>query len=1068
MFRSIAESYLSDSDVFWVALADLGVKATVVLLLAAAGARAMRRRSAAARHAAWTIAVGALLAVPMLGWVLPQWQVAVWRDAGPSVGGDAATAGLPATPRAADPEGTPTGAGMPPDESFSDLPEEDAPAAAVSSLRQSHGTAPVVSSADTDSRPTGPVIWVLLTWSAGGIVVLASHLRGLIAIWLLRRQSQRVTDDDWQTLLLRISRRAGLRRAVSLMQSERVKIPMTWGFLRPVVLLPEAARTWPEEQRRAVLLHELSHVRRCDVLTQSAAGLACTLYWWHPLVWWAARRLRIEREEACDDQVLLSGMKPSSYASHLLEVAKSLRGGVSLFSVASAMAQRSQLRARVTAVLEDRSRRPISRTAVGAAVMVAVATLIPLAVIRPTLSAQEAQTPDLSDQPIATEAGRNPDASDSQRVDLYGDPIPKGALTRLGTMRLCQRQGARTIAFSPDGRTLASSGHEDSIRLWDVRTGRLLRRYRGTESDRSRAIAFSPDGKRLVSGGRSGLVRLWDVKSGKEVYKKRAQKEDVYSIAYAPDGRTFATAADGWIRLWDVSTGADLLRLGPGWWASFSPDGKTLAAGGGDIRLWNLETGADPLVIENAGAGQVVFINGGKRFISTGARTEPGTTEFGVGASISVLRVWDAATGKLLDEFEAEEPDRGLCRIALSEDGKILASGHYERLRIWDVQTGKVIRTIDGEPTVQYGQYGPAISPDGKILASLDVKNGIWLWDIATGRRLLDHLESHGGQVTSVSWARDGRRVATAGTDSMVRVWDPVGGRLVQKFRLSTLWARAVLFSADGRTVVAAGEARDPKTRERVGVVKLFSVATGKELRVIDMPGRAMGAALSQDGKLLAVAAETEPFTSAFPGGTIHVWEFGTGAKLAELRGYKHHFPQMTFSPDGKSLFCLSASQTVRHWSLPEGKELGRFTVGERTSFSRAGCFAADAKAVFMTKKSRSEGSSFVELIARELPTGKERFSIKVPSTTASALAVSPGGEILALSLAPDPNRRPVAAPIVLWDAASGRKLLDIEIDDGRAISLAFSPDGKTLVSGMLNGTALVWDVAAAYAKLGH
>jgi WD40 repeat protein len=122
-----------------------------------------------------------------------------------------------------------------------------------------------------------------------------------------------------------------------------------------------------------------------------------------------------------------------------------------------------------------------------------------------------------------------------------------------------------------------------------------------------------------------------------------------------------------------------------------------------------------------------------------------------------------------------------------------------------------------------------------------------------------------------------------------------------------------------------------------------------------------------------------------------------------------------------------------------------------------------------MAKESKSDGNPFVELIARELPIGKQRFSIKVPYRRSRALAVSPGGQILASSLRPDfPLEMSFDDSIVLWDTASGRKLLTMQIDDGWINSLAFSPDGRTLISGMANGTALVWDVAAVYGKLGH
>ncbi len=160
-------------------------------------------------------------------------------------------------------------------------------------------------------------------------------------------------------------------------------MPMTWGWIRPVVLLPAEADSWGVDRRRGVLLHELAHVKRLDCLTQAIARAACAVYWFHPLAWVAARRMRVERERACDDVVLLAGARASEYAGHLLEVARGLRASRAAALAVLAMARPSQLEGRLLAILDpDRRRRGPGRGMALIALITATLMLLPLATLR--------------------------------------------------------------------------------------------------------------------------------------------------------------------------------------------------------------------------------------------------------------------------------------------------------------------------------------------------------------------------------------------------------------------------------------------------------------------------------------------------------------------------------------------------------------------------------------------------------------------------------------------------------------------------------------------------------------
>jgi beta-lactamase regulating signal transducer with metallopeptidase domain len=204
-----------------------------------------------------------------------------------------------------------------------------------------------------------------VVWLAGAAVVLARLVWGWGALAALALRARPVDDVAWRALLAECSAALGVRRRVRLLRAEGIGTPLTWGTLRPAVVLPEGADEWPVEHRRAVLLHELAHVRRLDCLLQLFAHLTCAVWWFHPGACWAAHRLGAERERACDERVLRAGVRPSAYAECLLRIADSARGtgAVGPAIVAAGFLRRSQLRMRLRAILGSTARPAPSRAA---------------------------------------------------------------------------------------------------------------------------------------------------------------------------------------------------------------------------------------------------------------------------------------------------------------------------------------------------------------------------------------------------------------------------------------------------------------------------------------------------------------------------------------------------------------------------------------------------------------------------------------------------------------------------------------------------------------------------------
>ena len=228
-----------------------------------------------------------------------------------------------------------------------------------------------------DWRRVAPLLWL--------VVALALLLRiavGSLQLRSLARRARAVTDDASQRLLRETTAYLGLRRNLKFLESGDTEVPLTWGSLHPVVVLPLAASRWPDAQKRAVLVHELAHVQRYDAATQLVARVACAVHWLNPLAWAAAAAMRAERERACDDFVLGAGARPTDYATNLLDVARAvLRDDAP--APALAMARRSQLEGRLLAVLDPRrDRRPLSPRRAVAAACAAACLVLPLAAVR--------------------------------------------------------------------------------------------------------------------------------------------------------------------------------------------------------------------------------------------------------------------------------------------------------------------------------------------------------------------------------------------------------------------------------------------------------------------------------------------------------------------------------------------------------------------------------------------------------------------------------------------------------------------------------------------------------------
>lgn len=308
-------------------LAQSAWRATVILAAAFAAAGALRRAPAAVRHFAWTADFAALLILPLAMVTVPKWR---WVEA---------------------------------------------PAPVVAQV-QSAAQVLVVVGRQAGHLPAP----LLLLWMAGCALAAARFLFG--AGGTARMVQTAAAARYTEAMVEQLRQSLGIRRAVRVVESAAAPMPMMWGILRPVVVLPPGAREWQADRLRTVLLHELVHVQRFDLLAQAIGQAACSLYWFHPFAWMAARQLRKERERACDDAVLNRGLAAPEYAQHLVDLVRGLAEKRSRWADVPAMAEASDLESRVRCLLDrKRNRKPLTRgvavavAAVGCAVLVSLASV---------------------------------------------------------------------------------------------------------------------------------------------------------------------------------------------------------------------------------------------------------------------------------------------------------------------------------------------------------------------------------------------------------------------------------------------------------------------------------------------------------------------------------------------------------------------------------------------------------------------------------------------------------------------------------------------------------------------
>ncbi len=528
-------------------------------------------------------------------------------------------------------------------------------------------------------------------------------------------------------------------------------------------------------------------------------------------------------------------------------------------------------------------------------------------------------------------------------------------------------------AFSRDARVLASAS--DELSLWDVPTGQLQAVL--PQPSWVTALALRGDAGLVATGHEDGLVCLWDAANDEQLHELRGHRGPVSALAFSADGTRLASAGeDRIIRIWDVSTGRACAALEghndriPA--LAWHPQGHRLYSAGWDTSVWVWDTAAaTPLILLNDHASQVQAL----AITADGARLASAD-------SGQTIHLWDLTThrpGRVLRGFEGE-----VRCLAFRADGQTLASGGSDRIvHLWNPEAAAeepAERPDDGSRggarvRGAEARAGLAVSPDGARLAGLCPGRGARVWEVTTGRKVLE-LEEAGG-LSALAHSPDGRWLAAAGADTAVPLWDATTGRRRATLDGPALPITALAFAPGAPLLAAASaigcdvwlwdvargtpallvpDAVDGCSIEAIafqpqgnllavagidwlatggsdGAVHLWDVA--QPARRLTLAGGARSLAFHPTGRLLAAASLVR---------TIRVWDVRTGRLLRELAGHEDAINSIAYSPDGRRLASAADDHTVRLWDAESGAALG---VTELDTQAKVLAFAPDGRSLF-------------------------------------------------------------------------------------------------------------------------